>query len=259
MKRMIEAINIKHWGKINGNQLAEELGLSRFILLNDFHCAAFSANGLAPEDLVCIREGSRPGGDVKLMVGLGTGLGIAFTTRASGPSFLPFASEGGWMHFLEISDEDRGLAAFLRSIHKCDIISFEQVCCGPSLTRLLNYSETRSGKLPSDMTPREICGRYEIDSHCRFAVDRCLQYLGRFLCQMSLIFKPYGGIYLTGGAMGSLFPLISKSDDFERGLNSQTHPILAKIGSGPAIFYIRRADVGLLGARYAAMWFDNAH
>ena len=247
-----EALNIPHWGVIDGDRVAHELGIPRCVLFNDFQCAAYALNGLTPGDIVRIREGSVSDGSVKVMIGVGTGLGISFATSLSDAAFTPFPSEAGWAHFWELSDHDRLLATHMRHRLGTPTLSFEQVCSGPALVSLYDYAMISRSLAPVLKTARDICAAYEACTYSKEAVDTLLEYLGRFVCLMTIIFKPTGGVFLTGGVMDSIFEILLRSESFRAGLTSQTHPILAEIASGPSIFYIQRADVGLLGARVAA-------
>jgi glucokinase len=251
----LEAINIQHWGSIDGDAVGKELGIERFILLNDFECAAYAINGFTENDLICIRRGTSSDEKVKVMVGLGTGLGVAFAVRTDTGTYAPNPSEAGWIHFLEATQLDRDLVAYLRGKLKTNVVSFEQVCCGSSLIHIHNFFKCQLGETELDIEPKEICAKYNLCDVCRNSVDLMLEYLGRFLAQMSLIFKPTGGFFLTGGAMDSLISFLPRSDSFSKGLAIQDHPILAEIGRSPDIYFIRRGDVGLLGAQSAAEAF----
>ena len=230
--------------------------MDKFILVNDFQCAGYALNGLRPVDLVCCRPGSKSDGAVKVLIGVGTGLGMTFSMESNG-TYRPFASESGWVHFWEITDFDRKLAEHLRESTDSDTISFEQVCSGPALVKLCEIVAEADGQIPLHRSPKAICAAYISCRYARQAADLMLEYLGRYICQMSLVYKPTGGVYLTGGAMDSLFPLIARSGSFENGLNAQTHPILRNITKCPSIYYVRKPDIGMWGARELSILVHN--
>ena len=225
--------------------------------MNDFECAAYGLNCLHQEDLICLRQGTAKEGTVKVMIGVGTGLGTAFATGVDG-IYKPFASESGWLHFWEISDFDREIAAYMRRLNGSNVVSFEDVCSGPSLVKLYEYIASMDGSQPMFQSPRDICANYDSNEEARRAVHLILGYLGRFICQISLVYKPTGGVYLTGGMMDSLYPLVGRSHAFVEGLNSQTDAILLAIARSPSISYICRGDVGILGARECAIFIRNS-
>ena len=252
IKNQVEAINIPHWGTIDGNTASSTLDIPIVVLLNDFECAAYALNGLNTDDIDCIRPGTSTSGSTKAIIGLGTGLGVAFATDC-GDYFRPSASESGWIPLWEISEDDRKLASDLRSSLGVDTISFEHVCSGPALVRLSQYVARMAGTSVSYSTPREICANYANCDIAKESVELVLRFLGRFLAVLSLTYKPTGGIYLTGGTMESLAPLLCLSQSFTKGLNSHKHPILLNIAKSPSVYIIRKRDVGMCGAREFAL------
>jgi glucokinase len=244
----VEPINIQHWGEIDGRKTARESGIPHVYLLNDFECAAYSLNSLCENDLVCLRRGSASAGPVKVIVGVGTGLGVAFVSQ-NGHYYQPHPSELGWIPFWEINALDRELAAAFREQLRSDTVSFENVCAGPSLVNIYRFMARKQGEDSSLSTPKDVCENYATSVSARAAVDIMSEYLGRFLSILSLSFKPSGGIYLTGGTMDSLASIISTSECFVKGLDAQKHPILSSICKSPTLYYIRKHDVGMWGAR----------
>jgi glucokinase len=258
IQNRVDAINIPHWGRIDGTEAARVLGVSAVILLNDFECAAYALNGLNSKDFHCIREGKCPTGTVKAMVGLGTGLGVAFANQI-GEFTQPCPSEAGWIPFWEISNEERDMAKHLRESLGVDTLSFEHVCSGPALVRLAGYVATQTGSKVFYSSPKEISENYNNCNVAQASVKLMGRFLGRFLAVLSLVYKPTGGIYLTGGTMDSLAPLIELSDSFTSGLDSHKHPILLNISKSPSVYIITRKDVGMWGAREYALIQGKGH
>jgi glucokinase len=248
----VDAINIPHWGTIDGNAASSTLGIPTVVLLNDFECAAYALNGLDTNDIDCVRPGTSASGSTKAMIGVGTGLGVAFATKC-GDYVRPCASESGWIPLWEISEDDRELARNLRNSLGVDTISFEHVCAGPALVRLSEYLARETGVSVSYSSPSEICAKYDDCPIAQQSVNLVLKFLGRFLSVISLTYKPTGGIYLTGGTMESLAPILRLSRSFTEGLNSHRHPILLNIAKNPSVYIIRKKDVGMWGAREFAL------
>jgi len=248
----VEAMNIRHWGIIDGEESAKEAGIESVFLLNDFECAAYSLNNFIPSDLNLLRAGTASGGPVKVIVGVGTGLGVAFATK-TGKYYQPRPSESGWIPFWEITEFDRDLCKEFRKNLQSDTVSFEQVCAGPSLVNIYKYLVKKSSNEARFQNPKDICTNYSSCAFAREAVDIMIEYLGRFLSVLCLTYKPTGGLYLTGGTMDSLAPLIARSESLVKGLDSQKHPILLSISRAPSVHYIEKQDVGMHGAREFAL------
>lgn len=248
----VDAINIAHWGTIDGGITERELAIGKVALLNDFECAAYALNGFMEEDVMCIRQGSSSHGSTKAIIGVGTGLGVAFAT-SRGDYLQPGASESGWLPFWEITDDEREMARELREKLAVNTLSFEHVCSGPALVRLTSYIAKKLGSDVSYTNPRDICANHQKCPVAEQSVNLMLKFLGRFLSLLSLTYKPTGGIYLTGGTMDSLLPLLTASNAFCDGMDSHQHPILLSIARGPSVYIIRKPDVGMWGARDFAL------
>ena len=254
--RLIEAINIAHWGLVDGEQVVEDKVASECWVLNDFECAAYSLNALTADDVKIVRMGRCDEGACKVIIGVGTGLGVSFATSSAG-MFIPFPSEAGWIRFTPLTPLDEELTIFLKANNGWESLGFEQVCSGRALANIYKFFRMKDNKEVGDKTPLEICKKFNQCPDCTFAVQLVLEYLGRFISQLALVFKPAGGFFLTGGLMESLHSLIEENDSFHRGLKSQPAVILQDISDGASVYYIKVPDVGLAGARAYSIARDN--
>ena len=154
------------------------------------------------------------------------------------------------MHFWALNQFDRDFVEFLERELDMPSISFEQVCSGRGLVNIYKFISHRKGLL----VDRGISGKYITDnSHhpgeCREAVQYLIDFLGRFISQICLIFKPFGGIYISGTVIKSVETILNETDYFKKGLCSQYHPVLHDIVNTPTIRIVHREDLGLLGAQ----------
>lgn len=248
----VTAIFLKHWGTVDGSHVRTAIGARECVILNDLHCAAFSMNSISEDDLVCLRPGRMKGGNVKALIAVGTGLGVSLCMRESdGLKYNPFASEAGWIRFTPSDSTDSDFMRFLMRKHSISQICYGHVCSG---TGLLDHYEFLARDRSNNIDSAEaICASFKDDLIARAAVSNMIRYLGRFISQLCLIFKPTGGIYLTGGAMSSLGALITTSNCFESGLNEIENDILLEICQAPSIYQVTREDLGLIGASCFAL------
>lgn len=249
-------MNIAHWGIVDGNDLVSDRITNSCVLLNDFQCAGYSLNGLKSEHLQILRHGRISSGNVKVMIGVGTGLGVSFATEVEG-LYVPCSSEAGWVQFSPQTSIDSELMAYVQKANGWASLGFEQVCSGRAISMVYDFICQRNGKESDNKTPDKICSSFKVCPNSRMAVQLTLGYLGRFISQLSLIFKPMGGFFLCGGLMDRLRPIIEEDSSFENGLDTQPASILTDIANGPSIFYISVPDVGLIGARESCYAFKN--
>ncbi len=251
----VDAMNLLHWGRISGGLAARTLGIPKLLLVNDFEAAAHVLNSLSGSDVIHLHEGTQTGTSVRAIVGLGTGLGVSFAVKDSSGSYRPLASEAGYIPFIELNSHDSRLAQYVRGITGSNTVAFEHVCSGPGLVNIYKYvCHEKSIECPETLSPLDICREYTVSIVARETCDILFEFLGRFLSLLALVYKPTGGIYLTGGTMDSLGPiLMANLKQFLIGLACRDHPVLVDIALRPSIYLIKKANVGLWGARELAI------
>lgn len=120
---------------IRPSSLKRELGIRKYILINDVGAIAHAVPLLGPEqfDHLCGPEGLLPGEGVTSVIGLGTGLGIAMLVRSPDHHHV-IETEGGHVDFAPLDEiEDRILAQLRRKFGR---VSVERIACGSGLPTL---------------------------------------------------------------------------------------------------------------------------
>ena len=132
--------------------LAQELGVDRLTLVNDFGAVA---HAVAQLPAAFLRHLAGP--DVKLpatgvigVLGPGTGLGVAHVLRRL-RTYHVLEAEGGHMEFAPVDTIDDGLLASLRA--RFGRVSVERVVSGPALAGIYEHlaaTEARAIRAPDD-------------------------------------------------------------------------------------------------------------
>ena len=199
--------------------LQQTLRLRHLTLVNDFEALALSVPRMAASSLLTIREGGLSESSAKLVLGPGTGLGVAGIVpiaAGNGVSWRPIPGEGGHVAFAPLDDFEVDLLRHLRSRHAR--VSVERIVCGDGLVALHGFLMTLSGKsLSSAPTAAAIAkSALEGDSIARDAVMRFLAILGSFAGDCALLFSARGGVYFGGGVLPKLWPMVADSPLIER-------------------------------------------
>jgi glucokinase len=115
--------------------LADELGLDRCVLVNDFGALAHAVARLGPEDFgpVCGPHGALSRARVVSIVGPGTGLGVAQLVRQGGRS-LVVETEGGHADFAPLDPVEDAILGRLR--RRFGRVSAERLVSGPGLVNI---------------------------------------------------------------------------------------------------------------------------
>lgn len=193
----------------DGADLARHFDLAQGLLLNDFEAAALALAVLEPSDVVSIGRPVPPGGGPKLVLGPGTGLGMAALVTVAGRS-APLPGEAGHVGFGALDEED--LRVFPRLERHFGRITSEAILSGPGLLRLHRAMAPDFGRAPEAVEddPPLVAARATSGEcpHCAATVTAFLKHLARFAGDMGIVFAATGGVVIRGGVIASLAPMI---------------------------------------------------
>jgi glucokinase len=190
--------------RLRRGEFAERFGFSQLRVLNDFEAVAWALPHLGAAhtrplgEPVAAREG------VKVVLGPGTGLGVAALLPADGRWHV-IASEGGHVSFGPQARDETAMFAKLRD--ECGAISAETVLSGAGLVRLARALDPRAGRHQPETIVASALAR-EPSAHA--AARMFVRLLGRFAGGLALTFKALGGVYITGGVACGLGPLLDE-------------------------------------------------
>lgn len=183
---------------IDAAALEARFGLGRLALINDFAGVALGVATLAPDRLVVVQAGV-PGAGLKLVLGAGTGMGVA---ALLGDRVLP--SEGGHVAFAPADEAQARIWRALAAEH--GRVTAERVISGPGLAAIHRIL------CGADETPDVIGARaLEGEALACASVDMFFACYGAFAGDMALAFMAHGGVYLAGGVTQKLLPLLAAS------------------------------------------------
>jgi glucokinase len=198
-------------------RLRPALGLSELRVINDFVAIALAVPRLARREVVAVGGGrARPDAPV-VVLGPGTGLGVAALVPHAG-RWIPIATEGG--HATLAADDDRAAAILAAIRGRVGHVSAERVLSGPGLVTLADAICRLDGRgvAPADpvtITTQGVAGR---DPLCREVVDTFLGFLGGFAGNLALSYGALGGVYIAGGIVPDFAAYLERSpfrDRFE--------------------------------------------
>jgi len=188
---------------IDGAEIAVKAGLDQGLLLNDFEAQAFSLPFIEPTWTKPIGPPvpSIPG--VQLILGLGTGLGVAALLNVAG-RFFALSSEAGHMDFGPLSAEEGAIWAHLDtgSLGR-GRVSAESVLSGPGLLRLHLARCAAHGAataITSEIALIEVA-RGSPGGDEAATLRLCWALAARFAGDLALAYLAKGGVTLAGGIL----------------------------------------------------------
>ena len=218
------------------------LGFEEVIVLNDFEAQALAVVALDKEHLEQIGGGGVDPVAGRVVLGPGTGLGVAGLINARGV-WQPIPGEGGHTDVGPRTVRDAQIFPFLEAIE--GRISAEQILCGRGMVNLYR-AICRADKIdavygqPSDVTAAAAKG----DAQALETLSLFATFLGRVAGDLALVFMAKGGVYLSGGIAQKILPVL-KMGEFRTAFNDKaphgeimsklpvfvmTHPLAAVIG-----------------------------
>jgi glucokinase len=192
---------------IDGPAIAADLSLDQGLLLNDFEAQALSLPVVRQTWTMTIGEDRPPSSGPRLILGPGTGLGIAALLEIGG-RFVAVASEACHIDFGPSSPEEMQFWPFLEPAH--GRITSESLISGPGLVRLHRARMARLGKGRPSLDAVAITERANADSYCDEAdtIRVFWQLVARFSGDMAITFLAKGGVTLAGGVLPRLIQLL---------------------------------------------------
>jgi glucokinase len=204
-----------HWA-FSRHDLERELG-APLTLINDFTAQALSIDHLAEGDLTWIGTPRLHEVGCRVVVGPGTGLGVAIQV----PDGEVLSSEGGHVGFTPTSDHEIDLLRTLRTRFRR--VSAERLLSGPGLENLYwanwHLRQDHASSAWSAVTAREVAGMAARGEPVALqTIVDFFDILATFAGDLALTAWATGGVFLSGGILPkltSLFDLERFRDRFE--------------------------------------------
>ena len=193
---------------MDGPEIAAMLDLKDGLLLNDFEAQALSLPSLEADWVETIGPALDPGPGPQVILGPGTGLGIAALVDAEG-KFTPVSSEACHIGFAPVTAEERKLWPHLEKAH--GRITTESVLSGAGLERLHRARLAAAGEdPPSDVKAADITAEALKDHEGPEAATIACYWglIARFAGDIAITFMATGGVTLAGGILPRIFDLV---------------------------------------------------
>lgn len=255
---------------INGNSIEKYLGI-KTTLINDFTALGYSIKLLDHNNPAQIKEiphldGSFPPkcGNLSLIIGAGTALGISFIVDFQGNHNV-FVTEGGSATFPAFDEETKELKFFLSEYLSSNYpMEIGNILSGRGITNIFHYFKTirqipMKGILkdidnaPDLDKPGLISFHAESDQTCNDIVKLFVKIYGRITADFSTLFLPSMGVYLAGGIIVKNELFFLRNNQFVKYFEQGFHPNIVKFFKSIPLFIIRDTNASLYGAAFAGL------
>jgi glucokinase len=195
---------------VDAQELGVAFGLGHVHVCNDFEAAAQSLPYLTAEDLYRLGSGtSRPGAPM-VVLGPGTGLGVAGLVPGSDEAIV-VAGEGGHATMAAGSHREDAIIDHLR--RQFGHVSAERVLSGSGLENLYRAVVALDGVAAPQRDAPAIT-RAALDGDCPTSVaalELFCAMLGSFAGNVALTFGAQGGVFIAGGIAPRITSFLARS------------------------------------------------
>lgn len=232
---------------LSKQNLQDRFGVEQIHFMNDFQASALGIAQLKPEDLICLNQGTQKANALRVAVGAGTGLGVSWISYDSG-SPKAWSTEGGHLDYAPVDKIQMDVLTFL--VDRYGHVSYERVLSGDGLVSLYEFC---SGQESSDIEAAWVSEQAQGNNEAaRKAMILFVRIYGAFVGNLALLFKPEGGIYITGG-IGAKIISWMRSDDFISAFLYKGR--MQALAEKTSVYLVTNERVGVIGAiSEAARW-----
>jgi len=224
--------------QLDAGQIGRRFGIELVTLANDFAAAAHGLALVAADEFLSLHPGRPLTGAPRVILGAGTGLGVAGLVVQEG-DYRVIPGEGGHFGFSPQTPEQGELWRWLQA--RLGRVTTEDVVSGPGLVRIHEFL----GGAPSSP---EVIGQMAIDAEDSPA-GRALRLwqacYGAFAGDLALHWLARGGVFLAGGIAAKLLPKAGYAPFVEAFLEKREH---AELVAGMPLTLVLAEDLGLRGA-----------
>ncbi|SMF38732.1 glucokinase [Xaviernesmea oryzae] len=220
-----------------------DLGFEDVLVVNDFEAQALAVAALPDEYRETLGTGSEPHMASCVVLGPGTGLGVAGLVYAR-HMWFPVPGEGGHVDVGPRSARDFEIFPHLKRIE--GRVSAEEILSGRGVVNIYQAVCAADGVAPAFSNPADITAHglgganpQAVETLALFAT-----YLGRVAGDMALIFMARGGVYLAGGISQKIIPAL-KGPEFRAAFEDKA-PHSELMGTIPT-FVVTHPQAALAG------------
>jgi len=239
--------------EVDADALAARFAISRISLVNDFEAVGHGIAALQQSDLLTLQSGAFHAQGVRVVVGAGTGLGVAWLSWMNG-GYAVHPSEGGHMDFAPVDEVQYALMQYLQQRH--GHVSYERIVSGPGLVAIFEFlRDSQSGSPSAQLIAamEEGDGAAAITRFAQqgdefiaqMAVDLFVRVYGAFVGNLALLALPRGGIYVAGGIAAKIAAIMQRGDFMRAFFDKGRYTGLLET---LPLHIVTNPQVGLLGA-----------
>ncbi|WP_333797776.1 glucokinase [Rheinheimera sp.] len=199
-----------HW-QFSISQIKAELELAEFIVLNDFTAVAMSLPALKDNEKIKFGAGDSDATKLMAVLGAGTGLGVGHLIPTA-HGYIPLPGEGGHTDWTAQNEQEWFIQRYLAAHY--GHVSPERLLSGPGIESLYLAIAAYRGLTVEPMSAADISSHALNGSNelCSAVIAQFFASLGALAGDLALTLSTFGGVYVAGGIVPKLLPLLEQSE-----------------------------------------------
>lgn len=240
--------------QISSATIAQEFSIAAVKLINDFEAVALAIENLPSSDLTTLQTGQPHAHAMRVVLGAGTGMGVAWLTPVNN-RYVAWPTEAGHIDFAPVTALQAGLLEWLQQ--RFGHVSVERILSGSGLTNIFKFLQMQSTtpdlpviELEEDngaaVTALAQSGKHPAALQ---ALELFAEIYGAYAGNLALAGLCRGGVYVAGGIAPKMIDTL-RGGGFMRAFRAKgrfsalLHEIPVHVVTNPA--------PGLLGAQQEA-------
>jgi glucokinase len=251
---------------IEKQSLKDSFGIKNVCFMNDFQASAFGTGQLLEKDRIILNPGAANFNEssdalqksaIRVAVGAGTGLGMAWAeggvdgdVEGHYKTTCTHDTEGGHIDFAPADEIQIELLRFLQQ--RYGHVSYERILSGDGLVSLYQFcaGKQKAANHSDGISAEWVSRQSENDEDADRALSLFVQIYGAYIGNIALLFKPYGGIFITGGIAAKIINKMQAEEFIYAYLNKgRMRTLVEQI----AVYLVTNDRVGVLGAMSEAI------
>ena len=241
--------------QLSSTELANNFAIKQVALINDFQAVGYGISALNENDLVTLQTGRPIKHANQLVVGAGTGLGVAQLIW-TGSDYKVSPTEAGHCDFAPANELQLELSHFL--IKKEGRCSVEFIVSGPGLVNIFEFLASRSNQFETDSCQSiihsqdpaaAIANAADNNTIASQAIDLFVQAYAGQTGNFALSSLALNGVYIAGGIAAKILHRL-QGDIFMDAFNAKGK--MSHLMKNIPVKVITNAEVGLIGSRVYA-------
>ncbi|WP_006788388.1 glucokinase [Thiorhodospira sibirica] len=243
---------------LQGSVIAQQSGIAKVVLLNDFAAIAHALDALEEEQHCTLQSGKPPLRGTRLILGAGTGLGVCIVPPGCARQAL--STESGHAGFAPADAQQQRLWSYIFAQEgRC---TREHVLSGQGIVRIAQFLRTQgesaspaleAALAQSSADPAAVLSEFALQHQERLAYKSLALFAriyGSLAGDLALSCLPFGGVYIAGGIAPKILPLLQEDNRFIQAFADK--PPMTHLLTQMPVAVILDTAIGLRGAAHFA-------